>query len=270
MRFFLDLFSTPAFWIAIIIVAFVVCNRYEHGKRNALYSIVLNGNYDIQKIASTAQMDYKAVEKRLNKLISLANSPKEKVSTKWTAFAGAHIDYQKKQIVLDNSILKSGNAEINQPLNTAVSMDTITCSGCGSINTIPQGGTSKCEYCGITLVSNKPLTTQIPIIESQPVVTTSLSQPINVHETVNSPTPYVFQPYYSQASFSSQRKKSVALILCIFLGFFGGHMFYVGRVGLGILYLFTAGLFFVGIIVDLLKILSGTFKDSNGSLIKQW
>jgi len=270
MRFILDLFSTPAFWVFVIIVAFVVWNRYEHGKRKAIYSIVLNGNCDIQKISSIAQMDYKAVEKRLNKLISLANLPKERVSSKWIAFAGAHIDYQKKQIVLNNSALEPGNAENNQPLSTGGSMDTITCSGCGSLNTISQGGTSKCEYCGITLVSNKPLTAPPHIIESQPIVTTSPSQPINVHVTVNSPTPDGFQPNYSQANFNRQKKKSIALILCILLGFWGGHMFYVGRVGLGILYLFTAGLFFIGIIVDLLKILAGTFKDSNGSLIKQW
>ena len=47
-------------------------------------------------------------------------------------------------------------------------------------------------------------------------------------------------------------------------------MFYVGRAGMGILYIFTAGLFLIGVLIDLLNILSGTFKDSNGSLIKQW
>ncbi len=38
-----------------------------------------------------------------------------------------------------------------------------------------------------------------------------------------------------------KRKKSrlVTLLLCIFLGSFGVHKFYVGKVGMGILYLFT-------------------------------
>ena len=44
-------------------------------------------------------------------------------------------------------------------------------------------------------------------------------------------------------------------MLCIFLGFFGAHKFYEGKTGLGILYLFTGGLFFIGIIVDLITIL---------------
>lgn len=52
--------------------------------------------------------------------------------------------------------------------------------------------------------------------------------------------------------------KWVALLLCIFLGFFGGHKFYEGKAGLGILYIFTGGLFFIGIIVDFFVILSKT------------
>jgi len=43
----------------------------------------------------------------------------------------------------------------------------------------------------------------------------------------------------------------VAYILLIFLGFLGIHQFYLGKIGRGILYLLTAGLFFVGVIVDL-------------------
>ena len=56
---------------------------------------------------------------------------------------------------------------------------------------------------------------------------------------------------------SGQKKcdKWIALMLCIFLGFFGAHKFYEGKTGLGILYLFTGGLFFIGIIVDLITIL---------------
>lgn len=49
--------------------------------------------------------------------------------------------------------------------------------------------------------------------------------------------------------------KWIALLLCIFLGFFGGHKFYEGKIGLGLLYIFTAGLFGIGIFVDLVVIL---------------
>ena len=49
--------------------------------------------------------------------------------------------------------------------------------------------------------------------------------------------------------------KWVALLLCIFLGFFGGHKFYEGKTGLGILYIFTFGLFGIGLFIDFIVIL---------------
>lgn len=52
-----------------------------------------------------------------------------------------------------------------------------------------------------------------------------------------------------------QFDKWVALLLCIFLGFLGGHKFYEGKGGMGVLYIFTCGLFGIGIIVDLISIL---------------
>ena len=49
--------------------------------------------------------------------------------------------------------------------------------------------------------------------------------------------------------------KWIALLLCIFLGWLGGHKFYEGKIGLGILYLFTCGLLGIGIIIDIIVIL---------------
>ena len=51
------------------------------------------------------------------------------------------------------------------------------------------------------------------------------------------------------------KNKWVSLLLCIFLGFFGAHKFYEGKIGMGILYLFTGGLFMIGTIVDFFVIL---------------
>lgn len=48
------------------------------------------------------------------------------------------------------------------------------------------------------------------------------------------------------------RDKWVALCLCIFLGFFGVHKFYEGKIGIGILYIFTMGLFGIGWIIDII------------------
>lgn len=52
------------------------------------------------------------------------------------------------------------------------------------------------------------------------------------------------------------KDKWVALILCIVLGVYGAHLFYEGKIGMGILYLFTLGLFGVGWIADIFRILS--------------
>ncbi len=49
--------------------------------------------------------------------------------------------------------------------------------------------------------------------------------------------------------------KWVSFFLCLFLGFVGAHKFYEGKGGMGILYIFTAGLFGIGWIVDLISIL---------------
>ncbi len=62
-------------------------------------------------------------------------------------------------------------------------------------------------------------------------------------------------------------KRLTALLLCIFLGGLGVHRFYVGKIGTGILYLLTVGLFGIGALVDLIKIAVGTFEDKNGNVL---
>ncbi len=59
----------------------------------------------------------------------------------------------------------------------------------------------------------------------------------------------------------SRKSKTTALLLCIFLGGIGAHRFYVGKVGTGILYLFTAGFFGIGWIIDIIRISTGYFSD---------
>ncbi len=64
----------------------------------------------------------------------------------------------------------------------------------------------------------------------------------------------------------SPKNKMVALILCLigFMGLGGLHRFYVGKIGTGLLWLFTCGMFGIGTVVDLLVILSGSFRDRYG------
>ncbi len=53
-----------------------------------------------------------------------------------------------------------------------------------------------------------------------------------------------------------QKNKWVALALCLLLGYFGAHKFYDGKIGMGILYIFTFGLLGIGIIIDIISILT--------------
>ena len=60
------------------------------------------------------------------------------------------------------------------------------------------------------------------------------------------------------------KSKLVTFLLCTFLGNFGVHRFYLGKVGTGLLYMFTLGFWGVGTFIDTIKIASNTLKDKSG------
>ena len=51
------------------------------------------------------------------------------------------------------------------------------------------------------------------------------------------------------------KSKWISFFLCLVLGYLGIHKFYEERILLGIVYLYTGGLFGVGVIVDLIILL---------------
>lgn len=68
----------------------------------------------------------------------------------------------------------------------------------------------------------------------------------------------------------SKRSRLVAFLLCYIFGLVGAHRFYVGKTYTAILYIFTFGLFGIGLIVDLLMIILGKFKTPKGYYLKKW
>jgi len=68
----------------------------------------------------------------------------------------------------------------------------------------------------------------------------------------------------------SERSRLVTLFFCIWFGMFGGHRFYVGKTGTGVVWLLTFGCFFIGYVVDLILILTGQFYDKDGKPVIAW
>jgi TM2 domain-containing membrane protein YozV len=58
------------------------------------------------------------------------------------------------------------------------------------------------------------------------------------------------------------------ILLCFFLGAFGIHRFYVGKVGTGVLQLVTFGGLGVWTLIDFVMIVIGKFSDAEGQTIK--
>ena len=61
-----------------------------------------------------------------------------------------------------------------------------------------------------------------------------------------------------------------ALLLCLLLGPFGVHRFYVGKVGTGLLQLVTLGGLGVWAVIDFVLIVVGSFRDKSGNRITEW
>ncbi|EEF58028.1 TM2 domain-containing protein [Pedosphaera parvula] len=68
----------------------------------------------------------------------------------------------------------------------------------------------------------------------------------------------------------SDKKRLIAFLLCFFLGVFGAHRFYVGKAGTAILQIFTFGGLGIWCLVDVIMILTGSFKDKQARKLEDW
>lgn len=125
------------------------------------------------------------------------------------------------------------------------------CSNCGAL----QGNAKFCQHCGEAIDADCVVcprcgkqVQQLKQEQSQPqvVINNTNTNTVNASANANAGGGPMGRP----------KNKWVALCLCIFLGMLGAHKFYEGRVGMGILYLFTGGLFAIGIIIDVISILA--------------
>lgn len=68
---------------------------------------------------------------------------------------------------------------------------------------------------------------------------------------------------------ASDKKLVPAAVLCVVLGVFGAHRFYVGKTGTGVLQLVTLGGLGLWMLYDLVLLLTGQFRDGEDKRVTE-
>lgn len=115
-------------------------------------------------------------------------------------------------------------------------------------NEVLQPGKKFCKHCGQQIDKDCVV---CPVCGKQVEDLKSSQQPVVINNT-NANTNSVDVKMENRGT---EKNKWVAFVLCLFLGLVGAHKFYEGKILMGVVYIFTAGLFLVGWIIDLIAIL---------------
>ena len=130
------------------------------------------------------------------------------------------------------------------------------CAICGA----PLNG-SVCEYCGWRREGGSEKTKQEPAGQNSQNPAQSSAQTYTYG--MQAPAGWKLVPT------ESPKSRWTAFALCFLFGVFGVHRFYAGKIGTGILWLLTFGIFGLGWLTDLIMIATGTFTDSDGLPMKK-
>ncbi|MBZ9622821.1 TM2 domain-containing protein [Clostridium sp. FP2] len=103
-----------------------------------------------------------------------------------------------------------------------------------------------CIKCGRQIEEFKMGTQQAPV-QPQQIIINNANTSANSNVSTNN---------VSGTPVGNPKSKIMALVLCICLGWVGGHKFYEGKSLMGIIYLFTFGLCGIGIVLDFLALLA--------------
>lgn len=69
---------------------------------------------------------------------------------------------------------------------------------------------------------------------------------------------------------ASPKSRLAAALLAFFIGVLGIHRFYVGKIGTGILMIVTLGGLGLWVLIDLIVILVGSFRDKEERVLSNW
>lgn len=131
--------------------------------------------------------------------------------------------------------MENNTTPVTENVQTAPE-NTKFCKHCGS--KIPVAAVI-CTHCGCQVEEMKKT-------EQPNIIINNSNNNVNSNTNINA----------NAAMFGVRVKnKWVAFLLCFFLGYLGAHKFYEGKVGMGILYLFTMGLFGIGWVIDCIVLL---------------
>lgn len=73
----------------------------------------------------------------------------------------------------------------------------------------------------------------------------------------------------ARSDLPSDKRALTTGLLCLLLGVFGAHRFYVGKYFTGFLMLFTLGGFGIWMLVDLILLITGQFRDKDGHRVTE-
>ncbi len=114
--------------------------------------------------------------------------------------------------------------------------------------------TKFCKYCGQSIHSEAVICPHCGCQVEEMKTNSAANQPIIINNNNNNNNNnFVGAPQY--VAVGNPKNKWVAVLLCFFFGYLGFHRFYEGKVGTGILYLFTLGLCGIGTLIDFIILL---------------
>ncbi len=119
--------------------------------------------------------------------------------------------------------------------------------------------TKFCKFCGEKIPMNAVVCTKCGR-QVEEIKNNNNDKQVIINNNVSGGSKYT--------TMSSDKSKKTALLMCIFGGWFGLHQYYVGNIKKGLLYTFTFGVFCIGWIIDIIKILLGSFRDNVGAPLR--